>query len=155
VQPSRHFAFSAALGLAISPWLGVAGGLGCLLGGTLIDVDHVADYVLDRGGWQGRPAFERYFYGNQMRRLVLVLHGFDLLLIAGLALVWIGPRPALAPWLWGAWLGASLHLLCDWWSNPLRPGGYFFLFRAFQGFRPERLLDPARVERQRVRLGLV
>ena len=147
-------AISAVLGLAVAPWLGWQGALGCLLGGTLIDVDHVADFVAERGGWEGREAFERHFYDNRMRRLVLVLHGFDLLLAAGLLLLWRGAHAALAAGLWGAWLGGTVHLLCDWWWNPLRPGGYFFLYRARYGFRAERLLDPVRVERQRAQLEL-
>ena len=82
---------------------------GIAAGGFLIDVDHAVDYVLFDGQRDLRPsAFLQYYLRGRVKRIVLVLHSYELMVLLGL-LAW--RLDALA--LWGYLMGALMHLALD------------------------------------------
>jgi len=82
---------------------------GVALGGFLIDVDHAVDYVLFDGQRDLRPAsFLRYYVEGRARRLVLILHSYELFVLLGVLAWWSG-----SSWLGGYLLGGLMHLALD------------------------------------------
>ncbi len=82
---------------------------GIAVGGFLIDVDHALDYVLVERQVDLRPAaFLRYYMEHRVRRVVLVLHSYELFALL-IALAWWLATPLL----WGYLLGALMHLSLD------------------------------------------
>jgi hypothetical protein len=115
---------------------------GVAAGGFLVDLDHVVDYVLFEARRDLRPAaFLRYYMEQRTRRLVLLLHSYELLALLAL-LAWMANSEAL----WGYVLGvAGLHLPLDIvfngrvLSRNLVPF-YSFAYRWRSGFRAEPLI---------------
>src|SRR5262245_37067420 len=82
---------------------------GLAVGGFLIDVDHVFDYVVFERQRDLRPsAFLRYYLGGRVQRVVLVLHSYELAVLLAV-LAWTSGVEAL----WGYVLGMALHLPLD------------------------------------------
>jgi hypothetical protein len=115
---------------------------GLAAGGFLIDVDHAVDYVLFERQRDLRPgSFLRYYIEGKVRRVVLVLHSYELLvLLAALASL------TDVAWLWGWVFGTLLHLPLDIvFNGKFASGGlvhfYSFIVRARAGFRAERFMD--------------
>lgn len=78
-------------------------------GGFFIDVDHAVDYVLFERARDLRPsAFLRYYVEGRVRRMVLVLHSYELFALLG-ALAWLTE----SPWIGGYLAGALMHLALD------------------------------------------
>jgi len=115
---------------------------GLAAGGFLIDVDHVVDYVLFERQRDLRPAsFLRYYLGGDVRRAVLVLHSYELLVLLA-AVAWLTN----VEWLWGWVFGMLLHLPLDIvFNGKFASGGlvhfYSFIVRARAGFRVDRFVD--------------
>ncbi len=113
-------------------------------GGFLIDVDHLADYVLlERDRALTPDAFLRHYLEGRTRRTVLLLHSYELLAALGLAAWWTG-----ALWLWAYLWGAILHLALDLTFNgEVTPRSivafYSFAYRLAHRFDAARLLGPA------------
>jgi hypothetical protein len=110
--------------------------LGVAVGGFLIDLDHVADYVVVERQRDLRPgAFLRYYVEGRTRRAVLVLHSYELFVLLG-ALAWWTDVPLL----WGYLMGALMHLALDIaFNGELTPRSivafYSFGYRLAHGFR--------------------
>ena len=108
---------------------------GLLVGGFLIDVDHAIDYVLFEGQRDLRPStFLRYYLEGRVRRLVLVLHSYELFALVGLA-AWYFDALAL----WGYLMGGLTHLALDIVFNgqlmPTSIGAFYsFTYRLGHGF---------------------
>jgi hypothetical protein len=82
---------------------------GIAAGGFLIDVDHAVDYVLFERQRDLRPSvFLRYYLEGRVKRVVVVLHSYELFALLGL-LAW--HLDVLA--LWGYLMGALMHLALD------------------------------------------
>lgn len=110
-------------------------------GGVLIDVDHAVDYVLFERPRRLTPgAFLRHYVEGRARRVVLVLHSYELfaaLLVAGW---WTQSGPLL-----GYLVGALMHLALDVvWNGRLTPRSiaafYSFTYRAAHRFESAALL---------------
>lgn len=119
---------------------------GLAAGGFLIDVDHVLDYVLFERQRDLRPAaFLRYYLEGRARRVVLVLHSYELLALLAMT-AWLTGLE----WLWGWVLGMMLHLPLDViFNGKFATGGlvhfYSFAVRARAGFLAERFTDRSRL----------
>jgi hypothetical protein len=115
---------------------------GLAAGGFLIDVDHAVDYVLFERQRDLRPgSFLRYYLEGKARRVVLVLHSYELLALLA-AVAWLTG----VDWLWGWVLGTLLHLPLDIiFNGKFASGGlvpfYSFIVRARAGFRADRFVD--------------
>jgi hypothetical protein len=82
---------------------------GIVLGGFLIDVDHALDYVLVERQRDLRPAaFLRYYVVTRPRRIVLILHSYEMFTLLGLLAWWVNVLP-----LWGYLMGGLMHLGLD------------------------------------------
>jgi hypothetical protein len=118
---------------------------GLAAGGFLIDVDHVIDYVLFERQRDLRPgSFLRYYVNGRVRRVVLVLHSYELLALLA-AVAWF----TRIEWLWGWVFGMLLHLPLDViFNGKFASGGlvhfYSFIIRARAGFLADRFTDRAR-----------
>jgi hypothetical protein len=144
MRPGGHLVTAVGLGaLAYAKTGSPALVAGCVAGAFLIDTDHYLDYLAVEGQWR-RPsplAFLRYAFALRTRRHVLPLHSLELMVaLALLAHVW--PEPMLIGYL----AGAMLHLVLDIAVNgehlhqPLL--FYWFVYRAWHGFAPQRLITP-------------
>jgi hypothetical protein len=111
------------------------------VGGVLIDVDHVVDYVLFERRRRLTPgAFLRHYVEGRTQRVVLALHSYELfaaLLVAGW---WTQSVPVL-----GYLVGALMHLALDVaWNGRLTPRSilafYSFGYRAAHRFDSAALL---------------
>jgi hypothetical protein len=143
VSPGGHLvttAFACAGVYAGTEDLALTAGLAA--GGFLIDVDHAVDYVLFERQRDLRPgSFLRYYIEGKVRRVVLVLHSYELLVLLA-ALAWLTN----VAWLWGWVFGMLLHLPLDIvFNGKFASGGlvhfYSFVVRARAGFRADRFTD--------------
>ncbi|NMC49292.1 MAG: hypothetical protein GYA47_07685 [Desulfovibrio sp.] len=110
---------------------------------VLIDIDHVGDYILCRGGWYGIRDFFRSCNEGRLNRLYLLLHAWEWIILGMAASVY-----------WASWtavmvtLGIAWHLACDQVGNRsiVLPGFYWIIRRAGVGFDALRLYrDPSRI----------
>lgn len=118
---------------------------GLAAGGFLIDVDHVVDYVLVERQRDLRPSsFLKYYLDGKARRVVLVLHSYELLVLLA-ALAWVTRVECLWGWVFGMMLHLPLDII---FNGKFASGGlvhfYSFLVRARAGFLSERFTDRAR-----------
>jgi hypothetical protein len=116
---------------------------GSFAGGFLIDFDHYLDYVFFEGQWTrpGPASFLRYYFRNELQRVVLPLHSLELMMLLG-TIAAFRPHPLLVGYL----IGAALHLAFDIVVNGdyviRRPVlFYFFAYRASNNFAAADLLD--------------
>jgi hypothetical protein len=129
---------------------------GAMLGGFLIDSDHVFDQLwsiragapltrmaarqqsqdINQSG--ARAWFTRYFKRRKLVRLPLVFHSYELLaLLTALTLIWR------TPFLIGLTSGYVLHLACDLirhYHEFRSPFFYLLVYRLFRRFRRDRLI---------------
>lgn len=131
MSPGGHLITTAIAGgvvLAATGSVPLTVGIG--VGGFLIDVDHVVDYLTVERRRQLTPgAFLRYYTAGRARRVVLALHSYELFLALA----------ALAWWLDSAWLagylaGGAMHLALDIVFNGRLTPKNIFMFYSF-GFR--------------------
>lgn len=116
-------------------------------GGFLIDVDHVADYVLlERNRRLTPDAFLRSYLEGRVQWAVLVLHSYELFAALGFIAWWTGSL-WLTAYLWGATLHLALDLI---FNGEVTPNSivafYSFTYRLAHGFDARRLLG--RVEHE-------
>jgi hypothetical protein len=110
---------------------------------VLIDVDHLADYVLCRGGWYGLRDFFQSCNEARLNRLFLVLHAWEWIILGGIASLAAG-----SSLLGMAVCGMAWHLGLDAIGNRgvVLPGFYWFYHRARAGFNAARLYrDPSKI----------
>jgi len=148
VSPGGHLLTSAvacagAFAATGSPLVTAAVGIG----GFLIDVDHVVDYVVFERERDLRPgAFLRHYLEGRVRRSVLLLHSYELFGVLA-ALAWWIQSAALAGYLVGAVMHLSLDLI---FNGELTPRSivafYSFTFRAAHRFDAASLLAPVECE---------
>ncbi len=125
MRPSKHLLVSSAAGSGVWAITGEPLGLPVTIAaGVLFDLDHGPDiwwsYVLEH-----RPVS------------TLVLHGWEWL--AGLLVVGIWTR--FPWWLTAMIVGYGLHMVTDQIANKTGPWSYFIVYRAWRGFRTERVGD--------------
>ena len=126
----------SAVPLAVAASAATGGSLmaafGAIIGSVLIDCDHILDYVIHNGKWDGVDSFVAACRGGCMERRFMVLHSIELLLFLWI-LVGIGAASA---WGVGLTIGMSGHVLLDWISNRriVQPSFYWLWFRAANRF---------------------
>jgi hypothetical protein len=137
MSPGGHLVTTAGACVASAMLTGsVEVTLGVAVGGFLIDLDHVADYVVVERQRDLRPgAFLRYYLEGRTRRAVLVLHSYELFALLSVLAWWTD-----VPLLWGYLMGALMHLALDIaFNGELTPRSivafYSFGYRLAHGFR--------------------
>lgn len=103
-----------------------------MVGGVLIDLDHLVDYWRETGVNADWREFLGYFDARKPLHSFLPLHGWEWVL-SFLALALSVGAPA---WAWGLAGGVFCHLVLDHRYNRLHPWAYFFSFRWSVRFHP-------------------
>jgi hypothetical protein len=139
MSPGGHLITTAAAcavsQATIGSWAFTAG---VAVGGFLIDIDHVIDYVFFERGRRLTPgAFLRHYLEGRTRRVVLALHSYELFA----ALLLVGWATGSVPLL-GYLVGGLMHLALDIiWNGRLTPRS-IAAFYSF-GYRVVRRFDSA------------
>jgi hypothetical protein len=110
MSPKYHVAISAVISGVLyaifKSWaLAIAAFVSCIF----IDLDHVIDYVIEHGFHFDIKKFFYFFYGEQYKKITLILHGWEWLIIL-LILSWLTDWN---PWITGVLIGFSQHMLSD------------------------------------------
>jgi len=110
VSPGGHLATTVVAAGGVAAAIGsLPLTVGVVVGGFLIDLDHLADYLVIERQRDLRPgAFLRFYLEGRARRVVLVLHSYELFALLGL-LAWWHASLALGGYL----IGALMHLVLD------------------------------------------
>ena len=113
-------------------------------GGFLIDLDHVADYVVFERQRDLRPgAFLRYYVEGHIRRAVLVLHSYELF-VALAALAWWTQSILLSGYLVGALMHLALDIVFNGRITPYSIAAFYsFTYRLAHRFDAQALLGIA------------
>jgi hypothetical protein len=137
MTPKYHVAasmtISGILFLIFRSW-GLA--IASFISGVFIDLDHVIDYIFEHGLHLDTKKFFHFFYGEQYKKLTLILHGWEwpvLLVIASWLTDW-------NPWIIGLTVGWGQHMLFDRFYNISTFGSYSFLWRLKNGFDTNKIL---------------
>lgn len=131
MKASAHVYASAAAGGAAC-WLtgSAAAGAACLLGGVLLDLDHLPDFLLDSEEPFTVKNFLSWCYDLKWKKVYLLLHSYELYALLALSGFFFR-----SPAFYGFLLGMGLHLLMDQAGNRfLNKWFYFFVFRYRSGF---------------------
>ncbi len=137
MKASRHAALSVPVSAAVFALSrSIPAAIAVMLGGVLIDLDHVIDYVREYGFRIDVAHFFETFYHTRYRRIVLLFHAWELMI----ALALIAWATGWNPWLWGLTIGASTHLALDQTFNYTRPGTYFFVWRLAKRFQRDKII---------------
>lgn len=108
----------------------------CFFSHIFIDTDHHLEYIFTKKKfpWSLRK-LSAFFDDPSYRKVFLVFHAWEYLLILWLTifaldlnLVWVGLA-----------IGLTTHIIADELYNPIRPMGYFIIFRMMLGFDKEKL----------------
>lgn len=135
MSPGGHAATTAFAGAAALCYPSAPLATGLVAGGFLIDLDHAIDYVLFDRQRDLRPsAFLRYYLEGRPRRVVLLLHSYELFLLLTVLAAWTG-----SALLWGYVIGGLMHLALDMiFNGGLLPDNvlafYSFTYRAAHRF---------------------
>lgn len=144
--PSRHIMISVPLGIAsgFTTHSALAGAL-CLLSGTMIDVDHVIEYILHYG-WRILNPREIYRACSKLTKrkeeggvetLHLFFHAGEIAL-----LLWISYIASKNIYFFSIALGYTGHLIADMTGNSrtMKASSYFMTIRALKGFNTGKLI---------------
>ena len=138
MRTSGHIVVSLGVGLFTYATYGQVGpAIASFLVGTLIDLDHIIDYIYAHGKkWDWKKinaAHHEKFSG----KLYVPLHSYELLLIFFLLTL----NESLTPWRVGISLSLLTHFLCDQFFNPRRKfSTYFLINRIIHKFDANKLL---------------
>lgn len=137
MKPINHIVTSVGLGAVLAVWLNSwMSGVVCFLSGILLDIDHHLDYFLARG--EVPLSYRKlvdYCQHDKLSKMYLFFHSFELHL-----LIWVLIAVFRLNELWiGFAVGATFHLICDEFSNPFRPFGYFLTFRVSNRFERRKI----------------
>ncbi|OGI20263.1 MAG: hypothetical protein A3B68_05420 [Candidatus Melainabacteria bacterium RIFCSPHIGHO2_02_FULL_34_12] len=138
MRTSGHIVVSAVIGLVTySVFNEVGPAIASFLVGTLIDLDHIIDYLYAHGKrWDWKKvngAHHERFSG----KLYVPLHSYELVLLFFLLTL----DPALTAWRVGISISLIAHFLCDQFFNPNRKfSTYFLIYRLIHKFDIKKVL---------------
>lgn len=112
---------------------GTAGAAAALLTGTLIDADHIVDYVLAEGCRLRIESLRSGAYFRKAGRALVLLHSYELVILASIACAALG-RVDIGL---GIAFGALTHLGSDVAYYRFTPLAYSTVYRYRHGFRLE------------------
>lgn len=107
--------------------------IGAILGGFLVDIDHLFDYVLAFG----LSFHPNYFFSGHMfvvsHKIYVPLHGWEWVIILGFV-SYFTKRKSYKYFLTALTLGLLSHLIWDQFSNHATTLGYSFIYRLINNF---------------------
>ena len=136
--PIAHAAISAPLSVAVWAVTGdIAAGAATFIAGTLIDADHLVDYIAARGLRFDLRSIRTGSYFKETGRALVPLHSYEVVILVTL-LAALGFGQALAL---GIAVGAGVHLACDLAFYRFSPLCYSLAYRlgtsfSLRSFRP-------------------
>lgn len=138
MRTSGHIVVSAAIGLITYFSYGEIGpAIGSFLVGTLIDLDHVIDYVYAHGKKWDWKKVNAAHHEKVSGKLYVPLHSYELILIYFLLTL----DPSLTAWRVGITVSLIAHFLCDQFFNPNRKfSTYFLIHRIIHKFDAKKVL---------------
>lgn len=132
MSPKKHALISAFLGGTVFyATQSVSSGIACFLVGTAIDIDHLYDYFRYVGFRFDLKSFLSNYYFGETGQCFIWLHSYEWLPMIW-ALCYFFQLPQLGI---GISVGLLGHLLCDQFTNPVRPFAYFLSYRLMHNFR--------------------
>ena len=135
---SSHIIISFSVGSALGFFARSAyAGFLCFIAGTLIDVDHIIEYIVHYGfkDFSLKRVFlvcdqtSRQAGEDRFRILYLIFHSYELAIILWIIYFYVKSINFFA-----FVLGYSLHLFMDSVGNPIHPYFYFITWRAANNF---------------------
>ena len=138
MRTSGHIIVSAGIGLVTYAAFGeVAPAIASFLVGTLIDLDHIIDYLYAHGKRWDWKKVNAAHHEKISGKLYVPLHSYELVLLYFLLTL----NPALTPWRVGVTLSLLAHFLCDQFFNPNRKfSTYFLIHRIIHKFDTTKVL---------------
>ena len=138
MKPVYHGLISGAFSIVLLVWFNSWHmALTCFLGGIFIDLDHHIDYFLAKK--EIPLSYTKLFnFGayDKHAKLYLFFHTYEALIFFWLAIYYFHLNDL---WL-GLAVGLTTHMICDQFANPLRPLGYFLIYRLKHGFERKYIL---------------
>jgi membrane-bound metal-dependent hydrolase YbcI (DUF457 family) len=130
--PLRHVLIGGLTGAALyAGGCGAQAGVAALLAGSLIDADHVLDYVLGEGFVLRWHSLTSGSYFRKRGKALVLLHSYECVILAGVLLIRFGHFDVAV----GVVAGAMTHLLSDVFYYGFTPLCYSLTYRLVHGFR--------------------
>ena len=126
MRVEHHVALSAAFaGILFAAFRSWEMAVASLFPGIFLDIDHVADFLVQRRDRFTIRRFLEVIYGREYPKCYIALHGWEWLCLFGLAVWATGANP----WLLGLYVGWAQHMVADQLFNNAKWWSYFFLGR--------------------------
>ena len=138
MRTSGHIAVSAVIAMFTYSIYGEIGpAIASFLVGTLIDLDHVIDYLYAHGKRWDWKKVNAAHHEKVSGKLYVPLHSYELMLLYFFLTI----APSLTPWRVGVTLSLLAHFLCDQFFNPNRKfSTYFLIHRIIHNFDTKKVL---------------
>ena len=138
MRTSGHIAVSAVIGMSIYGVYGELGpAIGSFLVGTLIDLDHIIDYIYAHGKKWDWKKVNAAHHEKVSGKLYVPLHSYELIILYFFLTI----DPSLTPWRVGVTISLLAHFLCDQFFNPNRKfSTYFLIHRIIHNFDTKKVL---------------
>ena len=137
MTPKYHIAASTIIsGILYSLFNSWAMSAASFVTGILIDIDHIVDYSIAHGLRIDIKDFFKFFYEERYRRITLIFHGWEWLLILVLA-AW---QTDWNLWVTGALIGWGQHMFFDKIFNISNFRSYSLLWRWHRDFNSDNIL---------------
>ncbi len=143
IHLSIHFILAVLAGFLVGKHyhkinVGVIAGI---MGGFLIDLDHVLEYFFTFGL---RFNFTYFFQGRQFllsNRTLSIFHAWEYIPVMIIIIYIFRRRQTLKVFLMALTLGATVHLISDCFLNNYPARNYSIIYRASKGFNSSLMLD--------------
>ena len=137
----HHLVISTGVTAIFSIWAKSVPALAaCFLSGIFIDLDHHLDYfIVHRRIPLSYKKLYDFFSDDAYPKVFILFHSWE-----ALAGFWylIGILKLDAVWI-GSAVGITAHMICDQMANPLKPLGYFLVYRIKNGFLKRKIMTDA------------
>ena len=138
MRTSGHIAVSAVIAMFTYGSYGELGpAIASFLVGTLIDLDHIIDYLYAHGKKWDWKKVNAAHHEKVSGKLYVPLHSYELMILYFFLTI----DPSLTPWRVGVTLSLMAHFLCDQFFNPNRKfSTYFLIHRIIHKFDTKKVL---------------
>lgn len=138
ISPKSHLYISSGISFLLYLYFqSVAGAIGFIIGGVLIDLDHFLEFFRFSGKKFTFKNFIEFFDLLEYKKAYVFFHSYEILLIAGAVIAYYSESFIF----YGLILGMVIHMLLDIIGNPVYFKGYFLLYRIFTGFERGKFID--------------
>lgn len=103
------------------------------ISGIFIDLDHIIDYLIERGLCFNAKEFIDFFYEEKHQKITLIFHGWELLILWAVA----AKLTDFNPWVTGALIGYGQHIVSDYFFSKASLWSYFLIWRWKNRFNSE------------------